>query len=99
MHVISRRALSDFWHVHHDAEILLRVWFKAASKATFRNLIELKRTFGTVDYVPVGKREFYVFNIRGNKYRLVVAIHFNRHRVFVRHILTHADYDRGGWKK
>ena len=48
--------------------------------------------------VPVKKRDFYVFNIGGNKYRLVVAIHFNTQMLFVRHVLTHAEYDTGKWK-
>ncbi len=42
---------------------------------------------------------FTVFNIAGNKYRMIVVIHFNRGLVFVRHILTHGEYDRGAWKK
>jgi mRNA interferase HigB len=52
-----------------------------------------------VDYVSTGKGDFYVFNIAGNKYRLIAAIHFNRQMLFIRFILTHAEYDRGGWKK
>ncbi len=99
MRVISRKALTGFWRGHGDAEMPLRGWFKAISKGAFKNLAELKRTFGGVDYVPVGNRDFYVFNIGGNKYRLVAAIHFNKQRLFVRHVLTHRDYDQGAWKK
>lgn len=99
MHVISRKALTDFWRNHRDAEMPLRAWFKATSKGSFENVADLKRTFSSVDYVPVGKKEFYVFNIGGNRYRLVAAIHFNTQRLFVRHVLTHKEYDQGGWKK
>lgn len=99
MHVISRKALTDFWRNHGDAEIPLKAWFKATSKGAFKNLAELKRTFSSVDYVPVGKKEFYVFNIGGNKYRLIAAIHFNTQKLFVRHVLTHKEYDQGDWKK
>ena len=77
----------------------LKAWFKASRKGVFQNLAELKRTFGSVDYVPVGKKQFYVFNIGGNKYRLVAAIHFNTQKLFIRHVLTHKEYDQGGWKK
>ncbi len=49
--------------------------------------------------VPVKGRAFYVFDVGGNKYRLIAAIHFNTQRLFVRHILTHADYDTERWKK
>ena len=66
---------------------------------TFRNLVELKQTFGSVDMVPVKGRDLYVFDIGGNKYRLVAAIHFNTQKLFVRHVLTHPEYDAGGWKK
>ncbi len=59
----------------------------------------LKRTFASVDLVPVKGRDFYVFDIGGNKYRLIAAIHFNSQRLFVRHILTHSDYDTERWKK
>lgn len=99
MHVISRKALTEFRKIHADAEVPLKAWFKAASKGSFRNLPELKQTFGSVDYVSAGRRGFYVFDIGGNKYRVIAAIHFNTQRLFIRHVLTHAQYDRGGWKK
>jgi mRNA interferase HigB len=97
--VISRKLLVAFWRKHADAEISLSAWFKAAAKGSFGNLSELKRTFAAVDYVPVGNRGFYVFNVGGNKYRLVVAIHFNRQMIFLRRVMTHAEYNRGDWKK
>jgi mRNA interferase HigB len=97
--VISRKALTEFRKIHGDADVPLKAWFKAASKGSFRNLPELKQTFGSVDYVSAGRRGFYVFDIGGNKYRVIAAIHFNTQRLFVRHVLTHAQYDRGGWKK
>ena len=49
--------------------------------------------------MPTGKGDFYVFNVAGNKYRLIAAIHFNWQMLFIRYILAHAEYDRGGWKK
>jgi mRNA interferase HigB len=107
MHVISRRALTNFWATHADAKSPLEAWFKAVSNGTFANLVELKQTFGSVDYVPIdytkaGKRlgrEFHVFNIGGNRYRLVTAIHFNTQRCFIRFVMTHSEYDRGVWRK
>lgn len=65
------------------------------SKADFGSFTELKRVFGSVD--KVGK--FTVFDIGGNKYRLVAAIHYNRRKVYIRHVLTHAEYDRDKWKE
>jgi mRNA interferase HigB len=99
VHVISRKALTEFWKVHASAEASLTTWFKAASRGSFRDLAELKQTFGSVDYVSAGMRGLYVFDIGGNKYRLIAAIHFNTQKLFIRHVLTHAQYDKGGWKK
>ncbi len=55
---------------------------------------ELKRHFASANYV----NNLVVFNISGNKYRLIAAIHFNRKKVFIREILTHAEYDKGKWR-
>ena len=98
MHVISRKALRDFCERHAAAERPLEGWFRAATKGRFANLEELKQTFGSVDYVRLGMKRLYVFNIAGNNYRLVAAIHFDQQRLYVRHLLTHAEYDRGSWK-
>lgn len=61
----------------------------------FKNLAELRSAFKSADNVS----DLIVFNIGGNKYRLVASIHFNRGKVYVRHILTHEEYDRGRWKQ
>jgi len=99
MHLVSRKALADFWKVHSDAEAALRNWARAIERQTFTNLIELKKTFGSVDYVPVEPHGLHVFNIGGNKYRLVASIHFNRQVLYVRNVLTHAEYSKGEWRK
>lgn len=98
MHVITRKALTEFWRIHPKAEAPLRTWLKLISKHAYMNLAELKQAFSTVDYVPID-RGYYIFNIGGNNYRLVSAIHFNRQKVYVRYVLTHAEYSRGDWKK
>ncbi len=89
----------EFWKIHADAEAPLKTWFKAASRGSFGNLAELKQTFKSVDYVSAGRKGFYVFNIGGNKCRLIAVIHFNAQKLFIRHVLTHAQYDKGEWKK
>ncbi len=99
MRVISRKALRYFARSHADASAPLSGWLKLVRHGRFQSLAEFKRTFGSVDMVPVKGRDFYVFNIGGNKYRLIAAIHFNTQKLFVRHILTHSDYDTGRWKK
>ena len=65
------------------------------SKSDFGSFADLKRSFAAVD--KVGR--FTVFDIGGNKYRLIAAIHYNRKKVYIRNVLTHAAYDRGGWKE
>lgn len=94
MHVISRKALRLFWEQHKDSETALRRWLKVTRHSNFRNFAELRATFPSADKVD----DWIVFNVGGNKYRLVVSAHFNRGRVYIRHVLTHQEYDRGNWK-
>ena len=63
-------------------------------RSEFADFEVLGAAFPSADKVG----DFVVFNIGGNKYRLIAAIHFNRGRIYVRHVLTHQDYDRGAWK-
>jgi mRNA interferase HigB len=72
----------------------LRAWHRVARNEEWHSFAEVRAFFPTAD--QVGK--LTVFNIGGNKYRLIAAIHFNRGKVFMRHVLTHAQYDRGDWK-
>jgi mRNA interferase HigB len=94
MHIISRRRLVEFSEIHADAETPLDVWYRAAKAASWKNLVELKESFPSADLVEI----FTVFNIKGNHYRLIAEINYRSGTVFVRHILTHADYDKGNWK-
>lgn len=95
MRIISKRALKDFWLKHPQAEVPLNDWFRFVKKAEYNNLVELRNDFPHADLV--GK--YMVFNIAGNKFRLIAAIHFNTKTVFIREVLTHADYDKGRWNK
>ncbi len=95
MHVISLKKLRDFWNLHQQAESPLRNWYSIVGKTNFEGFSDLRKTFPSVDKV----NELYVFNIGGNNYRLIVAIHFNVQKIFIRHVLTHAEYDRGDWKR
>jgi mRNA interferase HigB len=91
MRVISRRTLRDFWQLRAQAEIPLAAWFRTIGRSTFRDFNELRRTFPSADYVA----PFTVFNVGGNNFRVVTAIHYNRQRAYVRHVFTHKEYD--GW--
>jgi mRNA interferase HigB len=94
MHVISRKKLKEAAARHGDLEEPLDAWFRIAKKAGWRNLADVRKTFSTAD--AVGK--WTVFNIKGNQYRLIAEISYVFGRIYIRHVLTHADYDRGGWK-
>jgi mRNA interferase HigB len=95
MHVISRKALQLFWEQHPDSKAALARWFQIVRRTTFKDSASLRRTFPTADLVD----RFTVFNIAGNKYRLVASIHFNRGKIYIRHVLTHREYDKGAWKQ
>ena len=94
MHVISRKKLKTFWEQHTDSRKPLEVWFKIIRTGRYQTFNELKRAFPKAD--KVGDR--VVFDIGGNKYRLVAVIHFNRFKVYVRDVLTHQQDDKGDWK-
>lgn len=95
MHILSYPKLKAFWHDHHEAKEPLDSWYRLMSGNDFSNFSEIKQTFGSADKVD----EFTVFDIHGNAYRLITAIHYNRRKVFIRHVLTHRVYDLGKWKK
>lgn len=93
MHVISRKALRSFWERYPDSERALSRWFKVMSQCEYGSFNALRSTFPSADKVG----DLIVFNIGGNKYRLVASVHFNRGKVYIRHVLTHQEYARGGW--
>src|SRR2546422_6272422 len=76
MHVISREMLRQFWEQYPDSESALVRWFKIMQRHDFASFETVRATFPTADKVG----DFIVFNIGGNKYRLITAIHFNRHK-------------------
>jgi len=94
VHVISKKKLREFWEMYPRARPALESWFQVARRAEWDSFAEVRRTFGSADRVG----RFVVFDIGGNKYRLIAAIHFNRGKLFVRHVLTHVEYDKGKWK-
>jgi mRNA interferase HigB len=95
VHVISRKKLKEAASRHGDLAGPLDAWFRIIKKASWRNLADVRMTFSSAD--AVGK--WTVFNVKGNQYRLIAEINYAFGRIYIRHILTHADYDRGGWKQ
>ena len=90
MRVLAKRTLRDFWELNPDSEQQLTVWFREASKADWNNPNEIKSQYASASILKNSK---VVFNICGNKYRLIVEINFTRKWAFIRFIGTHKEYD------
>ena len=89
MRLVSNKALREFASRQREASEPLQVWRKLIERNAFDGFADLRRVFNTVDKVG----DYFVFNIAGNRYRLIAAIHFNTQTLYVRAVLTHAEYD------
>jgi len=97
--VISLKPLRGFWQEHPDAAEPLRLWYKTATHATWANLQEIRRAYPHADGVRTRAGDaLTVFNIGGNKYRLVARIRYDYQLINVRAVMTHQEYDEGNWK-
>lgn len=94
MHIITRKRLMEFARTHPDARAPLNAWFTIVRKTDYTSFADLRATLPSADQVS----RFTVFNIGGNKFRLIAAIHYSRKKLYIRHVLTHAEYDRGAWR-
>ncbi len=94
MHVISFRILREYTKNHADSQESLNNWYKISSKAKWSNIVEVQQVFAKAEAVG----NFTVFNIKGNKYRLIVSIDYEGQLVYIKYILTHAEYDKENWK-
>ena len=94
MHVISRKALREFWETHPGAELPLRQWEAIVRRAEWRDWADPRATYGSADQVE----KYVVFNVGGNKYRLIAIVSYPKGKVYIQHVLTHKEYDRGTWK-
>jgi mRNA interferase HigB len=95
MHIITRKRLNEFAEKHPDTKTALQHWYQLMRAGRFGSFSELRATFSSAD--QVGK--LTVFNISGNKARLIVAIHYNRQKVYVRAVLTHEEYEQSRWRE
>jgi mRNA interferase HigB len=90
MRIVTFKRIKEFSEVHADAELPLRYWYSIVSKRSWNSLMDIKKDFNSVDYVGNHR---YVFNIKGNAYRLVAIISFKACKVYIRFIGTHSMYD------
>jgi mRNA interferase HigB len=92
MRIVARRTLREFWERHPQAEGPLKAWFGRVQKADWRTPADIKASFGSsVDFVADNR---VIFDIAGNKYRLVVHLIYDHGRVLIKFVDTHAQYDR-----
>lgn len=100
MRIISEGRIREYCARHPDAQSALFGFVRIVRRAAWRDLQEARRTYPHADAVKVSSGSIAtVFNVRGNRYRLIVAIHYNRQLVYVLRFLTHAEYDKNAWKE
>lgn len=95
MHIISHKKIVEAKQSYSHCESALDGWYRLMKANIFANFSAMKQVFGSVDKVG----DLYVFDVGGNKLRLIVAVHFNVQKVFIREILDHSAYDQERWKQ
>jgi mRNA interferase HigB len=91
MNIVSHKRLYEFYQKHGEAKVPLEYWFKNAKSAKWKCFADIKKDFNSVD--SIGNQR-YIFNIKGNEYRLVVVIQFIHGYIYIRFVGTHAEYDK-----
>lgn len=91
MRVVTFKRIKEFSEIHSDAENSLNFWYHTVRSKNWSNINDLRQDFNTVDYV---ENHRFVFNIKGNDYRLIAIISFNTKKIYIRFIGTHTEYDK-----
>lgn len=100
MRVISKKRLQDFWQDLPAAKTSLEQWYKVVSGAKWRHFAELRRTFNHADLATTNKGyPVVIFDVGGNKYRIISAVHYDRGICYVLRVLTHKQYESNQWKR
>ena len=95
MHIITRKRIVDFANKYPDCASSLDSWYRILKHSTISSFAELRAIFPSADQVE----GLTVFDVGGNKVRLIAAIHYNAQRLYIRHVLTHNEYDKNRWKE
>jgi mRNA interferase HigB len=91
MRIIAIKTLREYWEQHPQAEVPLRAWYAEASHANWETPADIKAAHRNASFLPNNR---LVFNIKGNDYRLIVAVRYSQGLMFIRFVGTHAEYDR-----
>lgn len=89
--IFSKSTLRDYWEEHADCEQYLKTWYDTTMNANWRTPTDVKKTYASASILKQGR---IVFNIKGNTYRLVVKVNFEKQWLFIRFIGTHSEYDK-----
>ena len=95
MHIITKKRIYEAKQKYPESASALEGWYRIIDKNRFDTFSELKKSFNSIDKV----KDLYIFNLGGNKLRLIASIHFNRQKIYIRNILTHKEYDKNNWRK
>lgn len=95
MRVISKKPIREFWERHPESKPALEEWFRKASQLEALSFPDLRRTFGLADYVD----GYTLFDVGGNKYRVATVVHYDKQRIYIRQVMTYAEYDRNDWRR
>ncbi len=95
MRVISKKKVLDFMEKYPESATSLENWYRIVVRTDFATFPDLRMTFPSADQVA----DLTVFNISGNKFRLIAAVHYNRQILYIREILSHPEYDKNKWRK
>lgn len=95
MHVITHKRIKEFAEAHPDCGSALDQWYRIVKHTDYTSFVRLRQTFPSADMWE----NCTVFNIGGNKVRLISAIHYKRRKLYILHVLTHEEYDKEGWKE
>lgn len=91
MHIISFKKLKDYFEADSQARVAMQDWYKRTKRAEWENFADLKDTFNSAD--NIGNSRF-VFNVKGNHYRIIAVVRFTYRRIFIRWVGNHKEYDR-----
>ncbi|MFO1423904.1 MAG: type II toxin-antitoxin system HigB family toxin [Candidatus Competibacteraceae bacterium] len=95
MRIISKRPIREFWELRPESKPALEEWFRKVSQLAAASFPELRRVFGSADYVD----GYTLFDVGGNKYRIATVIHYDKQRLYVRQVMTDSEYDRNDWRR
>ncbi|OHB53169.1 MAG: hypothetical protein A2Y07_10510 [Planctomycetes bacterium GWF2_50_10] len=98
MHVIARKTLREFSALHPKSAKCLDAWWLITSKAKWADFAQVKKTFAATDLFHKNNRQYLIFDIGGNKYRIVASVTWASFTMYIKFVLTHPEYEKQSWK-